>query len=116
MPEQKADRLIVSLDLALPIDPAEDPMEYVAMFDQLKGTLARVYGIEIKHVAGTVAEGVYDANALVDEVLAIGDGDPDQPELTIDEISDAIMSGWDAAGLDLPKAAAAVLETVRNHA
>jgi len=62
------DRLIVSLDLALPVAPDADPVEYSTMMTQVTYHLLTVFGIEIKHTAGTVAESVYDEPA---------DGGPD---------------------------------------
>ncbi len=56
------DRLIVSLDLALPVDAGDDPIEPTAMLAQVANTLRQVYGIEVKHTAGIVAESVYDEN------------------------------------------------------
>jgi len=60
MPVPLPDRLIVSLDLLLPIGADEDPVLYGTMLEQMADTLRQVYGIEIKHTAGTVAESLYD--------------------------------------------------------
>jgi hypothetical protein len=68
----KPDRLIVSMDLALPVDPAGDPMEYHLLLQGVTLTLREVYGIEVKFVAGTVAESQYDMPA--EEEPVEGDG------------------------------------------
>jgi len=72
MPERLIpDHLIVSLDLLLPIGADEDPVLYSTMLEQMADTLRQVYGIEIKHTAGTVSESVYD-QAVAEPTLPDG--------------------------------------------